>query len=513
MRENSGTVKKENKNRTAYTRTFDYTMLLVIIILVCIGLVMVYSASYYSAEARDESSYYYFFKQIICAALGTICMVIAMFFDYHRFLSFRFQRTGAPPKTYDSKIKTLLKRLRPYHYVLFFGVLSLLLVYTPLGVTINNSRRWINIGISIQPSEILKMCLIVFMAASVSRKPRSDIEKMKTGVLPYMLLIVVLFIPIIMQPNYSAIICIFLLVMAMLFVAGVKTSHLVTVMLIGAGALAVFGLMPTADGGYRLQRILNLGDPGYQLTQSKYSFGAGGMFGRGLGNSMQKMLYLPMSESDLIFSVIAEELGFFGAVCVLLLYVALIWRGVIAAMRAPDMLGRLIATGVVGIISIQTIINIGVALGIVPTTGVVLPFLSYGGSGVIIFMTMAGFLENVARQGTMVPGRSAVKEKQDGKNTAKNTRRPLGQSPRQGTQTISTSTYHNGRPVNSAVKKRKSDPKQGVRHEYAGEKRVGEKKTFPAKTAQKNTGWTKNTMAKERIERKKTDGKTFLDIS
>ena len=105
MRENSGTVKKENKNRTAYTRTFDYTMLLVIIILVCIGLVMVYSASYYSAEARDESSYYYFFKQIICAALGTICMVIAMFFDYHRFLSFRFQRAGAPPKTYDSKIR------------------------------------------------------------------------------------------------------------------------------------------------------------------------------------------------------------------------------------------------------------------------------------------------------------------------------------------------------------------------------------------------------------------------
>ncbi len=255
-------------------------------------------------------------------------------------------------------------------------------------------------GVSIQPSELSKLALIVFIAGEIGAHP----EKLKDfykGIVPILSVLALLWIILFFMPNYSAIICIALLVFCLLVVGGVDKKFLIGVGIFGAIAILAFiALEP-----YRVGRFIALSDPfsdsteaAYQLRNSLYSVSSGGLFGRGLGQSVQKLSYLPLPESDFIFAIICEELGFIGAMFTLSLYGIVVWRGVLIALRAPDLTGTLIATGVVSIIAIQVVINVGVVLGVLPSTGVVLPFISYGGSAIVSFIVMIGLLLNVSRQ-------------------------------------------------------------------------------------------------------------------
>ena len=334
---------------------------------------MVYSSSYYSQEVKFGSTNRLFLKQLLNAAIGFVIVGFATAFDYHKY----------------TKIRLLL-------LIVAFG--TLLAVFTPLGLSVNGSRRWLSLGFSIQPSEIMKAALILFISGQIGKYPR-QIENLR-GFVFYLALMVAACVPIILQPNFSAIICICGLVLIMMIVGGAKWRHILVTALLALCALAIIMIAEP----YRISRITAMLDPfsgdsasKYQLRQSLYSIAAGGLFGRGLGNSMQKLMYLPFSESDFIFSIVVEELGLVGGVVVLLIFALLIYRGVLAAMRAPDLTGCLIATGVTSIISIQVIINVGVVCGVVPPTGVVLPFISYGGSNLIVFMGLVGILLNVSR--------------------------------------------------------------------------------------------------------------------
>jgi len=381
---------EKQKKQIVYKRTVDYPLVVSLFALLAVGLIMVFSSSYYAAEFRssttDGDPIYYFLKQLLCVGIGTAVLVGLSFFDYHNFM-----------ELHEEKFRWLgpLRKIRPYWLILVVSVLTLLLVWTPLGTEIHGSRRWINVGISIQPSEIVKFGVIVFMACSIGRRPRR-MTSFTGGMLPYLIMTGVIAIPMYFMPNFSAICCIGMLVMAILLVGGSKMSH----WLLTAGSVIVLLVLVVGLAEYRVDRLNALTAPleTYQLKQSMFSIGTGGLFGKGLGNSLQKLLWLPMSESDFIFAIICEELGFVGAVAVLALFGIIIWRGVSIAQHAPDTTGFLMASGVVAIIVIQVTLNIAVVTGIMPPTGVVLPFVSYGGSSVIIFMGMMGLLLNVSRQ-------------------------------------------------------------------------------------------------------------------
>lgn len=384
--------KQKGKQQLRYKRTFDYSLIVLIAVLLCFGLVMVFSSSYYTAEIRESSNHsatYYFVKQLICVLLGLVLMIFFMFFDYHSFLQIPWKK---------GSFLSRLKNVRLYKIIMAAAVLSLLLVFVPgIGQEVNGSRRWINVGISIQPSEIVKFAIIIFMGCSIGSDPRK-IKSFKSGILPFILLLAIVCIILFMQPNFSAILCIAALVMSILILGGARMSHIGVVV----GVLALAVAVSIAAEPYRLNRLLGFTGEAdlWQPEQARISIASGGIFGRGLGNSMQKMLYLPMGESDYIFAIIVEELGLVGGIFVIAIFALIIWRGALAAVRAPDLTGMLIASGVVAMIAIQVFVNIGVATTLLPSTGVVLPFISYGGSSVLMFMAMIGLLLNVSRQGS-----------------------------------------------------------------------------------------------------------------
>jgi cell division protein FtsW len=386
-------VKVEKQVR--YRKGFDYRLIMALVALVALGLVMVFSSSYYMAEVGGKDQAYYFLKQLLCVGIGAVLMFAFMHLDYHTF-------EELPWKKY--KWLTPFKNIRPYWLILVFGFVTLLLVFVPgIGQNINGSHRWINIGVSIQPSEIMKMSIIIFMACMIGRRP-ARMRYFSDGILPFLIMLGAACAIIYMQPNFSAIICIAALVMALLYIGGAKLSHLGMIVGVVGIALVIF----IAAAPYRANRLLAWTDPwgdsdtGHQLRQSLISIGSGGVFGKGLGNSMQKMLYLPYRESDFIFAILAEELGLVGCVVVIGLFAVLIWRGIVAAIQAPDLTGTLLAAGATAMLAIQVVVNIGVNVGLLPSTGVVLPFISYGGSSVLIFMSMMGLVLNVGRQGKAV---------------------------------------------------------------------------------------------------------------
>lgn len=363
-------------------RSFDYPLLIITIILVLFGIVMVYSASYYYAENSANTNHkadYYLWKQVSGAALGLVIMIAAMFFDFNRYKKLRFWILGA-------------------------GLLLMVLVFVPgVGIEVNGSRRWVNLFIlDLQSIEVLKFSIIVFMAAGLSINPEK-VHTFRYGMLPYLVLLGVSALLLLLQPNFSAIVTLALLIFVMMLVGGVKLSHFA---FIGIGGIGV-GSVAMIASDYRMDRIFAFldpwkysGDQSYQLIQSLYSIGSGGLFGLGLGNSRQKYLFLPYSESDCIFAITAEELGFIGAMLVIIAFAFLIWRGVRIALRAPNTFGMLLATGVTALIAIQAFINIGVVTGTVPPTGVSLPFISAGRTSLIVFMGCVGVLLNISRQRT-----------------------------------------------------------------------------------------------------------------
>lgn len=356
-------------------RSSDFTLMLTVLILVVIGIIMVFSASYAYAYFRLGDGYHFLKRDLLWASVGLCGMLVAMNFDYWRY-----------------------KKIAPLGYII--SLILLILVLSPLGIEYNGAKRWLGVGgFTIMPSEIAKICAILFVASSLSTNP-DKIKNFFKGVVPYLIIIGIYFGLIILQPNLSTAVTISAIIMVMMFVTGMRWSHLT---FMGSGGIALIVVMILIKP-YRMLRLTGFLDPfadprgtGYQVIQSLLALGSGGLFGVGLGKSIQKYLYIPEPQNDFIFAIIGEELGFVGCVAVIILYLLLIWRGVRIAINAPDLFGCLLATGVTAMVAVQVIINIAVATSSMPVTGIPLPFISWGGTSLAIFMTAIGVLLNISR--------------------------------------------------------------------------------------------------------------------
>lgn len=365
---------KRADNNQYYLR-FDPVLVAAVCGLVLFGIIMVYSASSYNAEVNYGNEYYYMYKQIIGAILGFSAMFVLSVIDYHILIKFRY-------------------------IILAISYVLLVLVFIPgIGVENYGAKRWINLPFfTIQASEIAKFGFIVFAAAYMAK----NYKKMNTflGILPVLAVGASMCVLIILEPNMSITMCVIMLMFAMLFVGGARIKHFVLM------AVPVVLLVPVLIvlEPYRLDRLMAFLNPwespleeGYQLIQSFYALGSGGLFGVGLFNSRQKYLFLPFSESDFIFSVIGEELGFFGCAAVIAVYVVIIWRAVRIAKNSNDRFGCYLSAGIAALIAVQTLINIAVVSGSIPPTGLPLPFVSAGSSSLIVFCASVGVLLSVER--------------------------------------------------------------------------------------------------------------------
>ena len=347
---------------------------------------MVLSASSPSALATTGSSYTYVYKQAISAAIGIFLMLIISKIDYRRYEKY-------------------------YKIAYAFSLGILLLVLVPgFGRTINGARRWINLPIvgSAQPSEITKLGLIVFFSAYLS-KHREKLKNIWYGFLKpiFYFIVPVILVLLLVQSHFSASVIIILVISVMMLTAGSRFGHFVLFGSVGAaGGLSLMYVLAKffGKGSFRLARIYSFLDPwqdpqgsGWQIIQSLYAIGSGGLFGVGLGNSTQKYLYISEPQNDFIFAVLAEELGFIGCMTVIILFLLFVWRGVVISMKAPDMFGSLMAIGITSLIGLQAIINIAVVTSSMPVTGIALPFFSYGGTSLIILLCAVGILLNISR--------------------------------------------------------------------------------------------------------------------
>ena len=355
---------------------FDYTFLLLTAVLTIIGLVMLLSASTPAANIKFGKSYYFFIRQFIFAIMGFTLMYMVSLVDYHTYK--KYANVG-----------------------ILIGIVLLVLVLIPgIGVARNGSRRWINLGITdFQPTELVKFLMALFFASSISDR-RYNIKTLD-GLVKYGLWIIAVAIPILLETHLSGAIVICGIAICLLIVGGANMKYIITggTGLLGAGAVIAM-LIPSRAA--RLISFLHpFDDPqgkGYQIIQSLYAIGSGGLFGRGLGDSMQKYSYLPEPYNDFIFAIVSEELGFVGATFIVVLFALLIIRGMKIAHEAPDTFGMLLATGIMSQIAIQTILNIAVVTSSLPNTGVTLPFFSYGGTALMMLLMEMGVVLNISRQ-------------------------------------------------------------------------------------------------------------------
>lgn len=364
------------KGKTKFLSKREIFVILLVLGLVIFGCIMVYSASCYSAEYRYKNQFFFLYKQLFGVALGIFALVFFSFFDYH-----------------------LLKKFR--YWILGVSVILLILVFVPgFGVQSYGANRWVNLlGISIQPSEIAKFALVLFLANYLSEKH----DKIKTfkGLLPPLCVAGVLCVLVIIEPSMSVTMCLGMVTLLMLIIGGMSKKH---TLLFSSMAAAGVPLLILAEP-YRLKRLFAFLNPwaspqgeGFQLIQSLYSLGNGGFFGVGLFNSRQKYLFLPFAESDFIFSIIGEELGFCGCCLLMAAYFSLVWLLFKIGLNAKDRFGCLLACGIGIVIAVQTLLNIAVVTGSIPPTGLPLPFISSGGTSVAVFMGAIGVALNVCRQ-------------------------------------------------------------------------------------------------------------------
>ncbi len=367
-------------------KPMDKSLLLTIIILVVFGLVMVFSASAPSASAYQGNAYHYIIRQALFAVMGIVGMFFFSMYDYHR-----LGRLALP--------------------ILGVSLLLLLSVYIPgLGIVRNNARRWINLGIAtLQPSEVVKISIIIYFAYALS-VIKDKIRLFKEGLLKFLLVLAVFAGILMAEPHLSATMIIGMTAVVMLLVAGARISHFawMSVPVIGVGIGYI------AKNPYQLERIVTFlnpfadpGDTGFQVVNSLYAIGSGGIFGLGLGQSRQKYLYLPEPQNDFIFAIVCEELGLIGALLALTLFGCLIWRGYRTAMTAPDLFGTLLATGITSLVALQVLMNVAVVTSSMPATGVALPFFSYGGTSLLILLCSMGILLNISRQSVAKPSESS----------------------------------------------------------------------------------------------------------
>lgn len=346
-----------------------------VLILMGIGIVMVFSSSSLIAVKRYDDGYYFLKKQAFFAFAGIILLLRFMRLDY----------------------RLLRDKVYP---ILGVSLVLLILVLIPgIGVKVGHARRWFRIyGFSFQPAELAKLAIIIFLAYSLEKKEK-HIKSFSIGFLPHIALAGLLFCLILLQPDFGTAVMIALIVFVLLFAAGVRTSYLV-----GTGTVAACGfLMLILCTGYRLKRLLTFLDPwsnprgaGYQITQSLLAFGSGGFWGMGLGNGRQKLFYLPEPHTDFILSVIGEELGLIGIFAILVLFFLLLNSGIMISLKARDLFGTYLGLGITSLIGIEAVVNMGVVMGLLPTKGSTLPFVSYGGTSLVIKLMCVGIMLNIA---------------------------------------------------------------------------------------------------------------------
>ncbi|MFC0271195.1 stage V sporulation protein E [Metabacillus herbersteinensis] len=361
---------------TAKKSTPDFVLVILTLLLLTVGLIMVYSASAVWATYKFEDSFFFAKRQLLFAGVGVIAMFFLMNVDYW---------------TWRSWAKMLI-------IICFFLLIAVLI--PGIGMERNGSRSWIGVGaFSIQPSEFMKLAMIAFLAKFLAENQKK-ITSFKKGLVPSLALVFAAFGIIMLQPDLGTGTVMVGTCIVMIFVAGARISHFAGLALLGvAGFVALVLSAP-----YRIKRITSFLDPwedplgsGFQIIQSLYAIGPGGLFGLGLGQSRQKFFYLPEPQTDFIFAILAEELGFIGGSLVLLLFSLLLWRGVRIALGAPDLYGSFLAIGIISMVAIQVMINVGVVTGLMPVTGITLPFLSYGGSSLTLMLMAIGVLLNISR--------------------------------------------------------------------------------------------------------------------
>ncbi len=361
------------------TSSPDYVFLILVVFLVIFGLVMLTSASSDIAQIRFGNSNYFLRHQIQNGLFFGIAGFLIGFFLFYRFWG---------------KVSALL--------FLISIVFLLLILATPLGIEIKGAERWLSLGpVVFQPGEILKLTFLIYVAAWMSRK-KERLKKWTEGFLPFLILIFIAMGLLFIQPAATTAIIIGFSALVVYFIAGARMNFIFTLtslLIIGASVL-VF-VTP-----YRLIRVVTFLNPeadpltsGYHISQTKLAIGAGGLTGVGFGKSTTKLNYLPEPIGDSIFAVIAEELGFIGSGLLVIVFLILIWRGLLIAQKAPDSFGKLVVVGFVTLFGIQAFVNIGSISGVVPLTGVPLPFISFGGTSLAVFLTMSGIILNISKYG------------------------------------------------------------------------------------------------------------------
>ena len=381
--------KKIKRTSKFLNNKVDYILVVTVLILLSIGVVMVLSASAPSSLSQNKSSYTYFLKQFGFAIVGLGIMWFTSKVDY------RFYKK--------------------YYWIIYIiSVAILLLVLIPgVGVEVKGARRWIKLPIigQFQPSEVTKIGMILFYAGYLTDHKNELKDFWRGFIKPLVLLGIPILILYGIQNHLSVSIVIAAITSVMMLMAGCRMLHFAIAGGIGVAGIAAYLVknLTSESDSFRIDRILVFLNPwsdatgtGYQMIQSLYAIGSGGLFGVGLGNSKQKYLYIPEPQNDFIFAIVAEELGFVGCAVIILLFGIFVWRGIVIAMKAPDMYGSLIAVGVTTLVAIQAIINIAVVTASIPTTGMALPFFSYGGTALVILLFAVGILLNISRAGSKV---------------------------------------------------------------------------------------------------------------
>lgn len=385
----------------------DFLLLILTLILVGFGLIMVFSASSSTAAVNKLYNYdalYFTKRQLLWAGLGTFLMLIMMNIHYQKY-----------------------KKL----FIPFFVVSLFFLILVPfVAEERNGARSWLGYGsLGIQPTEFAKIAIILYLAAIIAKKDEK-FREFKRGLLPVMIVVGSFAFLIMLQPDFGSCAILLMCATAIVLAGGSNLKHVflsATVL----GGLTLLGtsfyllLNPEADGGFRLERFNSYADPladpkgsGYHIIKSLEAFGHGGLFGAGLGNSVQKLFYLPYAYNDFIFAIIGEELGFVGAALFILFYLLFLWRALVVSLRCPDIYGTLVGIGMVSLIGIQALINMGGVTNAIPLTGVTLPFISYGGSSMLSLLIGMGVLLSISREYNRVEAGTRAAGSERGRKTA-----------------------------------------------------------------------------------------------
>lgn len=377
------TVRRKRRERSEYY--FDYSLLFIVLFLLGFGLIMVYSASSYEAFDDYGDAAFYMKKQLIANLMGLTAMVVVAMIPYQ-----------------------FWKRFAVVGYVT--SAILIVLVKSPLGVASHGAYRWIRIpgiGFNLQPAEVAKLCMILVLATMVCKMGKS-VRTWKGFFVMVMVPVPIAAMVYFITSNLSSAIIIMGISVLMVFVASPDYKKFILMALVVVAAAAIVIVMTVNAGdsleGFRSERILAWLDPesyaqgkGFQTLQALYAIGSGGIWGKGLGQSMQKLSFIPEAQNDMIFSIICEELGLFGAIAIILMFIMLLWRMMIVANNAKDLFGAMLVVGVMGHIAIQAVLNIAVVTATIPNTGISLPFISYGGSSVLFLLIEIGLVLSVAR--------------------------------------------------------------------------------------------------------------------